>query len=317
MRSLVSNIKIFSAAASLLFAALNFQSKALAQATTFDNKSAVILSYQQIGEDFFPDTSVRIEQFAEHIHELIEGSYNIIPLPELINKFQNNEIIEDKTVVITFDGGYRSVSFGLHPASYTRLSNKEDQEIKRQLFKAKTDLREILKTDIDIFAYPFGEYSANYKEAIKNTGFQAALTQHSSVSYIGQDLYELPRFTMTEKYADIERFRLIINALPLPVTDISPKSPKLDNNKPVIGFTLNNELINNIKKLACFASNQGKPLIEVIGENRIELRLINSFSKPRARINCTIPGPQSAPGEPPRWRWFGRLMTVPNNVAVQ
>jgi peptidoglycan/xylan/chitin deacetylase (PgdA/CDA1 family) len=362
MRSLVSKIKKTLIAVMFFITAYSYPIETNASQSSFDNKSAVILSYQRIGADYSPETSIRKEQFEEHIHELIEGAYNIISLPELISSLKKNEAIDKKTVVITFDGGYRSIiehalpmleknkipftifispnnlnatkryilssdlkrlkknkliTFGLHPESYTRLSNKKPEEIKRQINNAKSIVREILDKEVDFFAYPFGEYSLTYKNIIANSGFKAALTQHSSVAYADQDFFELPRFTMTEKYADIERFRLITNALPLPVTDISPKDPQLNTKKPVIGFTINEDLSSSISSLSCFASDQGKPKIERIGNNRIELRLEKEFSSQRARVNCTIPGPQSAPGELPNWRWFGLLMTVPEDISMQ
>lgn len=334
-------------------------SQTYANETSFDDKSAVILTYQRIGEDHMPETNIRIEQFSAHIHELLDGDYNIIALPDLVTALKNNTPLPPRSIAITFDGGYRSVldhaiplldehkipftlfistnsikaenryistgdlkrlrknklvTLGLHPADYIRLARLDDNEIRRQINNAKTDFRKTMGKEAAFFAYPFGEYSTSYRNIVENSGFKAAFSQHSSVAYNGADIMTLPRFTMTEKYADLERFRLITNALPLPVKDLSPADPKLVTNKPVIGFTIHKDLENAIEKLSCFASNQDRPQIETVGSGRVELRLNEPFSEERARINCTLPGPQSEPGEPPVWRWFGLLMTTPEVI---
>ena len=50
--------------------------------------------------------------------------------------------------------------------------------------------------------------------------------------------------------------------------------------------------------------------MQIIGENRIELRVARAFDHDRVRVNCTMPGPAPKPGEEQRWRWFGMLLSV-------
>ena len=74
-------------------------------------------------------------------------------------------------------------------------------------------------------------------------------------------------------------------------------------NPPAFGFTVD-PFIGSLKRLACFASNQGKLSLERLGR-RVEVRLSSPFPVGRSRINCTMPGSKD------RWRWFGVQFTVP------
>src|SRR5688572_23168482 len=74
-----------------------------------DEAAAVILVYQRIGDDQYPSTSIRTEQFAEHVEELRRGNYNVLPLPEIVQALKQGKKLPPSTVAITFDGAHRSV----------------------------------------------------------------------------------------------------------------------------------------------------------------------------------------------------------------
>ncbi|PJB70216.1 MAG: polysaccharide deacetylase [Alphaproteobacteria bacterium CG_4_9_14_3_um_filter_47_13] len=335
---------------------------AMAQAIPQDQNAAVIFVYHRIGEDEYPETSIRREQFISHINELVSGDYNVITMTDLITTFKNREKLPEYTVAITFDGGHKSVlenavplleknnlpytlfistdnidlpsdsymnwseiktlsrsrlvDIGLHPAAYIRLHDQPDHEIMRQLNNARTRFRNELGKEATVFAYPFGEYSNAYRNIIETQGFKAAVGQQSGVAYSGADIFALPRFPMTESYGGLDRFRLAANALPLPVTDIEPSDSFLTSAQPSIGFTVTNDLKEQLENISCFVSGQKKPEIEIIGKNRVELRLAKAFEQERARINCTLPLPTTGESyEEPRWRWFGLQMIIPKDIA--
>lgn len=206
------------------------------------------------------------------------------------------------------------VTIGLHPIRYERLTDQPAEEIRRQINSARARLRDMLGVETPLFAYPFGEYSSAYRDIVANARFDAAFGQQSGVVYAGSDMFALPRFSMTESYAGLSRFRMIAAALPLPVTDVEPRDPHLDNLRPNIGFTVTPELAGKIKNMSCFVSGQGKPHIQYAGNNRVELRLERDFEEERVRVNCTLPIAAPSPSEEEEeiWRWFGLLMTAPS-----
>lgn len=203
------------------------------------------------------------------------------------------------------------VTFGLHPLNYTHLSDQPDNEIMRQINAAKVRFREQLGMEPRLFAYPFGEFSKKYRALVEKSGFSAAFGQQSAVAYADMDLMSLPRFSMTESYGDIDRFRMIANALPLPAKDLEPDDPYLTSGTPSIGFTIDPALKGQLSSLSCFVSEQPAPSIHIVGDARVELRLSQPLTLDKARINCTLPARQENPDDPQRWRWWGMLVTGP------
>lgn len=200
-------------------------------------------------------------------------------------------------------------TFGLHPADYSRLADAGEESIRRQINNSIALLRDNLGVETKLIAYPFGEYSETFKQAVKSMGFDAAFGQQSGVADGTGDLFTLPRFTQTERYGDLERFRMTASALPLPVKDISPANPHLDTLTPAIGFTVADELVGDLKNLSCFSSTDDKPEVQIVGKRRVEIRLKAPLAEDRPRINCTLPVATNGADEP-RWRWLGMLYTV-------
>lgn len=76
---------------------------------TMPGEAAVVLMYHRFGEDAFPSTNIRMDQFEAQLQFLEDGGFQIWPLPKLVSALQSDEAIPDKTVVITIDDAYRSV----------------------------------------------------------------------------------------------------------------------------------------------------------------------------------------------------------------
>lgn len=69
---------------------------------------AVILMYHRFGEDRYPATNIRVEQFEEHLAYLQDNGFTVLPLPEVIDRFESGEPLPPRTVVITVDDAYSS-----------------------------------------------------------------------------------------------------------------------------------------------------------------------------------------------------------------
>lgn len=350
-------LSVLSAAFGLLLAV---SPAAKAQTILEDRSAAVILAYHRVGEDLYPDTNLRTEQFEAHLAELENGGYQVRSLPSVVQALQTGKALPPRTVVLTFDGAHQSamdnafplllahnipftvfvatdqadgalpgymdwaslrklarndlVTIGLHPASYTRLAGREESVLRQEINKARARFREALGKEPAFFAYPFGEFGARYRAVVAQQGFTAAFGQQSGVAYAGHDLFSLPRFPVTESYGGAERFRLIANALPLPVTDPQPADPLLATTRPVIAFTLAESLAGQVPALSCFASGQARPAIAKEEAGRVTLALTAPFEDGRGRVNCTLPVVVPEEGDNQRrWRWMGVLFTVPDS----
>jgi len=192
------------------------------------------------------------------------------------------------------------VSIGHHTVSHHHMATASPERNRKELSQAFQRLGDELGQRPKLFAYPYGEAGVAVSQLIEDTGFQAAFGQHSGVIGSVGDMFYLPRFAMNEKYGGIERFRLAVNALPIPVTDMTPLDHVIsDPNPPAMGFTIH-ENIGDLGQLACFVSHAGRANLERLGPNRIEVRIAAAFPIGRSRLNCTLPAGKG------RWRWLGR-----------
>lgn len=74
-----------------------------------DHRSAVILIYHRFGEDAYPSTNIRIEQFEAQIAELQAGGYAFVALDDIVSALRGRRPLPDLTVAITVDDGYETV----------------------------------------------------------------------------------------------------------------------------------------------------------------------------------------------------------------
>ncbi len=73
------------------------------------DESAVVLMYHRFGEDRYPSTSIRMEQFTQQLNTLRDGGFTVVPLQDLVVFLDEKGTLPPKAVVITVDDAYRSV----------------------------------------------------------------------------------------------------------------------------------------------------------------------------------------------------------------
>lgn len=199
------------------------------------------------------------------------------------------------------DGG---ATIGSQTASHPHLPDLDIDTVKIELDRSAGRLEAELGAPPTLLAYPYGEYGRAIERVVAERGYLAAFGQQSGVVHATSDRYGLPRFALNETYGGIDRFRLTANALPLPVRDRVPADLIVTaNNPPPFGFTVSSE-IGDPSRIDCYASGQGRTQTEVLGD-RVEVRLAQPFPAGRARVNCTMPGPEG------RWRWYGIQFYIP------
>lgn len=329
----------FSLMVSLLFTSLG-------QASAADH--AAVLMYHRFGEDSYPSTNIRLDQFDAHLEKLTDGNYTIMPLEKIVRHLKDGIFLPDRTVAITIDDAYLSVYTKAWPRLKKKglpftvfvatdpIDNKHPNYMSwDQLRQLQADgvgigsqtathphMHQISLGDVDseltssnqrflselglrptLFAYPYGEYNLAVIEKVKAAGFTAAFGQNSGIAHGFDGFFELPRFALNERYGTMDRLTLAIDGLPLKVNQILPADVVIDNNPPALGFTLAKDIANS-RQLRCFNSTYGKLSVDRIGP-RAEIRFPDALPQGRARVNCTMPGPDG------RWRWFGKQLLVP------
>ncbi|MBK5936378.1 MULTISPECIES: polysaccharide deacetylase family protein [Halorhodospira] len=83
--------------------------------------SAVVFMYHRFGEDRYPSTSVRLEQFEAQLDYLEEEDFNVWPVEWVIDVLRHGGELPERTVSITVDDAYASV----YEEAFPRLKERD------------------------------------------------------------------------------------------------------------------------------------------------------------------------------------------------
>jgi len=191
------------------------------------------------------------------------------------------------------------VSIGAHSHSHYHMADLSIEEVKDEIEISNNIFLKELGSIPPLFAFPYGEANEEIINVLKEYKFKVAFGQHSGVINETSNLYYLPRFSLNERYAEIDRVKFAANAKGLGIYDFIPTDPTISENPPYIGFSLLDEKL--VPSIDCFVfDNKGQVEKELYKFNeRIEIRLKRKLTEGRSRVNCTAKGSDN------QWRWFG------------
>ncbi len=196
------------------------------------------------------------------------------------------------------------VAIGGHSHTHDHLPLMNVDEIKKEIEISNQIFLDELGEIPTLFAYPYGETKEEIIPILKNYKYKFAFGQHSGVINETSNLYYLPRFSLNERYGNIDRVKFAANTKGLGVYDFIPSDPNIENNPPFIGFSLLDQQL--AQSIDCFIfDNQGQVESETFKFNeRVEIRLKRKLSKGRSRLNCTARDKNKI------WRWFGHQFYI-------
>ena len=222
-----------------------------------------------------------------------------------VTLFVSTNIIDQKTKgymgwddIKTFinEGG----TIGQHTSTHMHMPLNEINMIKEDILDSHRSFLKNIGFIPNLFAYPYGETSSEVIGILKNFGITHAFGQHSGVISSSDNIYYLPRFSLNERFGEIDRFEFAVNANALQVKDFIPSEMFLKKNKkPVIEFGIETEIYGN--KIECFSNpggNWGPQEVINITKSRVQIKLSEEFLPGRARINCTVKVND-------KWYWYG------------
>ena len=194
---------------------------------------------------------------------------------------------------------------GNHSHSHEYLVKYKFNDFKTDIDLSIKIFQEKLGYNPVFFSYPFGEYSLEQKNYIKEK-FQYAFGQNSGVIDLTKDKFELPRFPINEKYGDLDRFKNVINYLPFPYKKVVPENKLVnnDNNPPKLVIEFFEEQ-KNLEKITCY-SNEGSEWRKTntnLEKKSLKVNFAERFTFRRGRINCSLNDKEG-------WRWFGLQFTI-------
>ncbi len=191
------------------------------------------------------------------------------------------------------------VTIGAHSHTHAHMPDLNIIDLRKEIeLSNKIFLRELGEIP-SLFAYPYGETNNEIIDLIKEYKFKVAFGQHSGIINETSNMYYLPRFSLNEKYGEIERVKFAALSKGLGVYDFIPTNPTISENPPFIGLSLLDEKLT--QSLNCFIFDmKGQVEREIYKFNeRVEIRLSRELSKGRSRMNCTAKDLNGS------WRWFG------------
>lgn len=161
-----------------------------------DKGTAVIFVYQRVGEDIVPKSNISIEQFKEHIHELKEGGYSVLPLTKIIDALKNGNVLPPKSIGITFDGAYKTTLSNVLPLledakiPFTVFFASDMADNKNSTHLSWDQLSKLRKNKL----VSFGILPAAYKHMTKQTDEQNSTIINRAVSRYREVCGENPAF---------------------------------------------------------------------------------------------------------------------------
>ncbi len=191
------------------------------------------------------------------------------------------------------------VVIGAHSHTHAHMPDISIEEVRNEIETSNKIFLKELGEIPTLFAFPYGETTDEIIELVKEYKFKVAFGQHSGIINETSNMYYLPRFSLNEKYGEIDRVKFAASSKGLGVYDFIPNNPTINQKPPFIGFSLLDD--KKAKSLDCFVfDSKGQVDSEIYKFNeRIEIRLSRELSPGRSRMNCTV---KDSDGN---WRWFG------------
>jgi len=200
-----------------------------------------------------------------------------------------------------------------HP-HFVRKRNGETYEQWRERIigevkQAQTVLHKNAGYPVWAVAYPYGEYSKEVRNIIRELGY-FGIGQHSGAVGPYTDFQAIPRFPIATGFDDMENFAIKVATKNLPVTVLSPEDGIVskDTEIPVLKLRLEN---GDYKKtgLRCYASGQGCIQLEWLDDEKtvVDVSANEDILPGRTKYNCTAP----SKSEENVFYWFSYLWMKP------
>lgn len=82
---------------------------------------------------------------------------------------------------------------GSHTRTHVKLVDQPQAHAQRQISDSKRELEHLLGCEVHHFCYPYGSYSTEHCEMVKEAGYITATTTQRGRNPVGEDLYQLRR----------------------------------------------------------------------------------------------------------------------------
>lgn len=102
----------------------------------------------------------------------------------------------------------RRTEIGSHTMSHVGMNEINATEQRREAAESKAALERQIRTSIQFFAYPYGQFSAGAQQILKETGYRGACTGLAGLNNENTDPYALKRINVPQPKYGLWEFRL-------------------------------------------------------------------------------------------------------------
>ena len=178
--------------------------------------------------------------------------------------------------------------------------NRMKEEIEYAANRIKTETHYIPR----YFAYPYGEYNVALSQLVVDLKY-VGFGQESGAIGPTNPLGFLPRFPISEEFADMNEFAIKVASLSLPIAEVHPQEPVTESTMPILTVKLAKKIANR-KDLRCYVSRQGQGVITWHNEVEFSVTATAPFTERRSRYNCTLRDLKSR-----NFYWYSHLWIQP------
>ncbi|WP_158772004.1 polysaccharide deacetylase family protein [Paraglaciecola sp. L1A13] len=254
----------------------------------------------------FDDGFKNIYQNGHPIMAKLNLPYTVFINPDLVNKVDYHLSWDDMRNMAK-----QGASFANHNLRHEHMLNRlPDESDTAWLARRIADIQQaeaLLEENLDVkdkfFAYPYGEFSPALQARLTELGY-VGFAQSSGAIASYSDFSALSRFPAAGIYANLDRLKVKMASLAMPVTNVSPTTPLVDPDPFVFQFSVQSDDINN-SQLACYFQGNSQAITRE-GE-RISIAFTQQLPLGRSRVNCTAPSKR----QPSRYYWYSKPWFVP------
>jgi len=181
------------------------------------------------------------------------------------------------------------------------------QRISAEIRTAQDQLKTRLGVTPQLFAYPYGEFSNELIQLVRELGFVAAVGQQSGVAGREQELFALPRFPVGGSYSSLKEFRDRLRYRPLPLQVLAPADTLVgEANPPRMSIRLDLQRIDP-RTLRGYVSGQSPAQVTAsdLAGGVYEVQARAALADRRSKYTLTATDRQG------RWYWFSQLWVQP------
>ncbi len=202
------------------------------------------------------------------------------------------------------------IEIGNHSHDHSYFLNKSEFDFENDLLSSEAQFLQHLGESPKLYAYPYGEWNESMANHLQKKGYLGAVAQNSGVMYRDAPQYHLPRFPMSESYAELEGFVSKLKTQPIKVTKYTPITTGSYGTpiKPRIDIEFKEDNL-KLEQLQCFVQGaECKKSIQVIrgGLVKLNIRPDRDLKRRRTLFTITIPDNEG------KWHWYSYSWVIPS-----